>query len=572
MSRKMNIIGISPKQNASACLLQDGKLIAIGEEERFNRTKTGGGSFPISSIQYVMREGAICLDDVDYFVVAWDCAKYPEFIENFRTDNFKNRTKIDKLVDQTKTATWTPEYVEFKLETGLRMRGVSGKIPKVLYVPHHLCHAASAYYLSEFNKALILTVDGSGEENATVLWKGDGNRITKLKEINLPNSLGWFYSAITEFLGFRAYTGEGKVMGLAPYGHRDEEIRQKLQKIIKIRGEDYTIDPSYIYFDKRTHSGKFTDKLVSLLGNPRKKGHEFTQFHKNVAYAAQELLEEAINNLVLYGIKTTGLTKVCVAGGVGMNCKMNGKILELDQVDDIFVIPPSSDNGSSIGAALEVFRRLGNNPREDTWQSAYFGSSFTNEQIKSVLDYCKVKYSYHDDIEKVVATKIYEDKIVAWFQGKAEIGARALGNRSILANPLNKDMKGIINLNVKHREAFRPFCPSVLEEDASKYFENIRSAPYMIVAYQAKPGVASLLPSVVHVDNSVRPQTVSKHQNLKYWNLINEFKKLSGEAVVLNTSFNVAGEPIVNTPQDAIRCFFGTGIDVLAVGNYLMEK
>ena len=572
MNNKSNIIGIFPKENASACLLQDGKIVAVGEEERFNRIKTGGGGLPFNSIKYVLEEGNISLDDVDCIAVAWNCKKYPDYIEKYRDEHLPNRSSIDFLIEKGKTSTWNPEYIEFKLKTGLKMMGVSGELPEVKYVPHHLCHAASTFYLSEFKESLILTLDGSGEENTTVIWKGVGDKITKVKEINVPNSLGWFYSAITEFLGFRSNSGEGKVMGLAPYGNEVPIMRELFEKILKIKDNFYEVDTSYIYFDERSYSSKFTDKLVNLLGTPRKKGEKFTQFHKDVAFMAQSFLEDAVVNLVLFGIKETGLNNVCVAGGVGMNCKMNGKILEMDEVNDIFVVPPSSDNGTSIGSALQVYKSMGLNPRKQKLENVYYGPSFSNEEIKRILDYCKVKYTYCDNIEEVIAEKIYDNKIIGWFQGRMEIGSRALGNRSILANPLNKDMKDIINSNVKHREAFRPFCPSMLKEDAGKYLKDIDDAPYMIVAYQANEGVDKLLPSVVHVDNSVRPQTVTKKQNLRYWNLINEFKKLSGESVILNTSFNIAGEPIVCTPQQAIRCFFGTGIDILALGNYLIEK
>ena len=272
MNKKLNIIGIFPKENASACLLQDGKIVAVGEEERFNRIKTGGGGLPLNSIKYVLDEGNISLDDVDCIAVAWNCKKYPDYMENYRDEHLTNRSSIDFLIEKGKTATWNPEYIEFKLRTGLQMMGVSGELPEIKYVPHHLCHAASTFYLSKFKEALILTIDGSGEENTTVIWKGVGDKITKVKEINIPNSLGWFYSAITEFLGFRSNSGEGKVMGLAPYGSEVQWMRDKFEKIMKITEDSYEIDTSYIYYDERNYSAKFTDKLVDLLGNPRKKG------------------------------------------------------------------------------------------------------------------------------------------------------------------------------------------------------------------------------------------------------------------------------------------------------------
>jgi len=566
MESRNYILGIFPNKNSSACLLKNGEIIAVGEEERFNRIKTTS-SLPIQSIRYVLKEASISFKEVDHIAIAWDCLKYPNHMDNFRSRELKGRTELDELIDQIKTTNWNPNYLEFQLQTQ-----IGETLPPIHYIPHHRSHAASTYYLSGFDESLILTIDGSGEEHATIIWYGSGTNIEKVKEINLPNSLGWFYSAITEFLGFKAYTGEGKVMGLAPYGNDVKEIKEKLRKIIQIKEDSYTIDPSYIYFDKRTKSNKFTDKLTDLLGTPRNHGEDFTQYHKDIAFCVQDLLEEAVENLVRWGIKQTGLKNICIAGGVGMNCKMNGKIRSMKEVDDVFVIPPSSDNGASIGSALQLYKDLGFNPKQYKMQHAYYGPSFSNEEIKHVLDYCKVNYTYHKDIEKVTAEKIYKNKIIGWFQGRMEIGSRALGNRSILGNPLNEDMKDIINSQVKHRESYRPFCPSMLQEDANKYLKNIESAPFMIVAYDAKDGIKEKLPAVVHEDNSVRPQTVCKEDNKRYWNLINEFKSLSGESVILNTSFNIAGEPVVCTPQDAVRCFYGTGIDVLVIGNYLIEK
>tara|TARA_R100000008_G_C3583729_1_gene170538 strand:- start:8 stop:1738 length:1731 start_codon:yes stop_codon:yes gene_type:complete len=570
----VNIIGLYTNVNASACLLKSGQIVAVGEEERFNRIKANWTkSLPIQSIKYVLSEGHMTLDDIDYIAIGWDLNKYPDFMNSYVNKNLQGRSEIDKIIHDVNISHWNPDYFKFRLEISLSKAGVKGKMPEIRFLNHHLTHAASTFYLSPFSEATVITVDGSGEENATCVWKGSGDFLEKIHEINVPNSLGWFYSAITEYIGFKAYSGEGKTMGLAPYGNDVKEIREALEKIIQIEGHNYTIDPSYIYFSDRTHSFKFTDKLVRLLGQPpRKHGEEFTQFHKDVAFVTQDLLEEAVTNIVNYGVKETGFRNVCVAGGVGMNCKMNGKIQNMEEVDDVFVIPPSSDNGTSIGAALALYAEEGYGCRDYELEHVYYGPKYKPSEIEKILRYTKVPHVLCQDAERKAAELIYENNIVAWYQGAMEIGSRALGNRSILANPLNQNMKDKINHDVKHREAFRPFCPSMLEEDAPFYLDGIKSAPYMIVAYDALPGIKELLPSVVHHDNSVRPQTVTEDSNWRYWNLINEFKKLSGHGVVLNTSFNIAGEPIVCTPQEAIRCFYGTGIDYLFIGDYMIAK
>ena len=569
----INIIGIfMDGPNPSACLLKDGKLIAMCEEERFVRVKKANGYLPIQSIKFCLKDGNVRLRDISYIAIAWEHEKYPKFIKEFNAKYFKDRTKIDYIVEQIHSGMFDPDYVKFKLQTSLKMAGITDELPKVKFIPHHLCHAASTYYLSGFNEATILTIDGSGEENATVIWQSKGAEITKIKEINLPNSLGWFYSAITEFLGFKSYSDEGKTMGLAPYGKENLEIRSKLTKILKICDGEYTVDGSYIYFDKRTYSSRFTDKVVDILGKPHVTGTEFNEYYKDIAYETQYLLEKAVESLVTFAIKKTCVKKLCIAGGIGMNCKMNGKISRMDLVEELFVIPASSDEGTSLGAALGVFKQLGGNPQKNILTHVYFGPHFSNEEIKKVLENSKLEYNYCENIEKIVAQKLAEDKIVGWFQGKMEFAARALGNRSILANPLNKNMKNILNAKVKHREVFRPFCPSLLSEDKDIYLKNAKEAPFMIVAYDVKDDKKDVIPGVVHVDNTVRPQTVRREDNERYWNLLHEFKKITNVSVILNTSFNVMGEPIVCTPEEAIRCFFGTGVDCLAIGNYLLEK
>jgi len=402
------------------------------------------------------------------------------------------------------------------------------------------------------------------------MWIGNKEGVFKLpKEYTIPNSIGWFYSCITEFLGFRGHSDEGKTMGLAPYGKENLWVREQLENIFKIEPNgDYEIDATYIYFGKRTRSTRFTQKFMDIFGEPHIAGTPFSDLHKDIAYEAQRLLEIATQQLVRQLISTTNIKNVCIAGGVGMNCKMNGVINQMEEVDQLFVFPASSDEGTAIGAAMAINQDMQGFKLDHT----SYGPEYSNEDIKRLLDELKLKYTYYEDIDKEVAKRIANNQIVGWFQGRMEFGARALGNRSILANPMNKDIKDIINNKVKNRESFRPFCPSLLYEDKDKYLINCKEAPFMIVAYYAKPGIKELIPAVVHVDNTVRPQTVRKEVKPLYWNLINEFKKITGEGIILNTSFNVRGEPIVCNPLDAVRCFYGTGMDAVAIGNYLLEK
>jgi len=562
--------------NPAACLIKDGKLISVAEEERFVRIKKAIHHQPINAIKYCIDNENITMKDIKMIAVAWDHTKYPKFMTEFNKKNLKNRSDIDYMTETNHNILHDYNYNKFNLHINLSKVGLldDGYCPPIVSVPHHKSHAFGAYLMSSFNECSILVIDGSGEEKTTTFWIGEKNQVKQLKEFVIPNSIGWFYSCITEFLGFKGHSDEGKTMGLASYGKENLNIRKKLNKIISYDDKgNYTVDSTYIYFDKRTRSTRFTDKLMDELGEPHLPGTPFTDLHKDIAYETQDILEDLVTKLVRQLINKTGIRKLCIAGGVGMNCKMNGVINQMDIVDELFVFPASSDEGTSIGAALYVAYKHMTTPKtKETLSHTSYGPEFSNEEIKETLDELKLKYEYHDNIDKVVGKLLSQDNIIGWFQGRMEFGARALGNRSILANPSNKDMKDKINNRVKHREPFRPFCPSLLYEDKDIYLENAKDAPFMIVAYDAKEGIKERVPSVVHVDNTVRPQLVKKEVKPLYWNMINEFKKLTGEGIVLNTSFNIRGEPIVCKPIDAIRCFYGTGMDYLAIGNYLVSK
>ena len=570
----MNILGIFMEgPNTGACLFSDGKLIAMAEEERFIPQKTASEKFPSSSIAFCLKKASLKLTDIHTVATAWDHDFYPtkmdEYMQSLDGRDLDPLAKRAETIIHNKLA---PDLALFNIKIGLKKIDPNAN-PKIKWFPHHKAHAASVHYMSGFDESACLVMDGSGENLATTTWHGQGDELNPVNEWKLPNSLGWFYSALTEWLGFKAYSGEGKVMGLAAYGKPDNEIAEKLKKVCWLNTDgDYEVDPTYIYFGERNYSKKFTDKLVDLLGPPRLPESELNDFYINAAYETQKVLENISISIARKLLKQTGTKNLCVSGGVAMNCKMNGLLSNLDGVENIFINPASHDSGTALGAALLAYKELGQSPRKTKLEHAYWGPDFTDEEIEEKLKHCNLKYRKVDDISKECAKFLNESKIIGWFQGRAEFGARALGSRSIIANPTNKDMKDIVNARVKYREGFRPFAPSMIEEVKDKYMVDPKDSPFMILAYQFKDEFKENFPSVVHVDGSVRPQTVSKEYNPRYWNLINEFGKLSGHPIIINTSFNVRGEPIVNTPLDAIRCFFSTGMDVLAIGSFVIVK
>ena len=570
----MNVIGIfMAGPNTAACLFSNGQLVAMAEEERFVRVKTASEYFPAQSIKYCLREGGLFLTDIHTVALAWDYNKYPAEVEKTMR-NIPGR-KLDQLADIHE------DIIHMKLSPDLTLLNVNVALktidpkaaPKIKFFSHHKCHAASVHYLSDFEDSAVLVMDGSGEDVATTTWHGQGDELNLLNEWKLPDSLGWFYASMTEWLGFKAYSGEGKVMGLAAYGNPLPGVREKLKEFcVPDEEEVYRIDPTFVYYGKHSYSRKFTDKLVDLLGKPRTPESELDDYYINVAYETQKQLEDVSIELTQRLLQSTQSKNLCVSGGVAMNCKMNGLLSNLKGVENIFINPASYDAGTALGAALLAIKDLEYCPRETHLSHAYWGPSFKDEDIESVLKHCGLKYKKHSDIAGKTAKLLSEGKIIGWFQGRAEFGARALGARSILGNPMNADMKNIINAQVKYREGFRPFAPSMIAEVAKKYMINPQHSPFMILAYQFKDEFKDLFPSIVHVDDSVRPQTVTKDSNPLYWDMINKFGEKTGHPIVLNTSFNIRGEPIVSTPLEAVRCFYSTGMDALAIGAFLLQK
>lgn len=571
----MYILGILPfGYDPSACLLRDNKIIAMVEEERFIRIKHAYDHFPINAINFCLSYAKKSLDEIDYISIGWNARKYPNSMLKFyfKTWTSHKRIGLGALLWEFKSLIYhSPESHISRIKSGISKWGYNGNCPEIQFIPHHLSHAASAYFCSGFKEASILTLDGHGEENCTVAWKGKNNDITQIYEFNIPNSLGWFYAAFTEYLGFKAHNGEGKVMGLAPYGEFQKNIFNKMQKVINSANNGgYLIDPQYLIHGTHLHNKKFTDNLVILFGKPRKREGEINPVYQNIAYAAQMSLEQSAINLVKDLIARTSIHKLCISGGIGYNCKMNGKLLKLDCVDDIFIQPMSGDNGTSLGSALVLYDRLGG---EFTFkmEDVYLGPEYSNEEIEIILKKNKIPYEYHDDISGICAELLSKGQVIGWFQGRMEVGPRALGNRSILADPRNAEMKDIVN-KFKRREPWRPFAPSLLAESVDEFFINPSPSPFMILTFDVKPEKIKEIPAVVHIDGTTRPHTVEKRLNPIYWKLIKNFEEEAGVPIILNTSFNVRGEPIVCTPQDAINNFINTSLDGLAMGNYLIRK
>jgi carbamoyltransferase len=581
----MNVLGLfASGPNTSACLLKNGEVIAFAEEERFTRVKLASGAIPTRSAGFCLKEGGITLADLDCITVGWAMNKYPEMMQKFYAENMNHPAKDEysKIYEGISLAEKNPVYFTRKIEMAFRRGGYQGKFPKVIYHHHHLSHAYSVFYPSPFEEAILLIVDGSGEELGTSIWIGRGDEIKLHKEIKLPHSLGFYYAALTEYLGFSVFTGEGKVMGLAPYGKPDLELRKKLDKLLWIEGDEYRVDPEYIYFAPRTHSFRHTDKLTELLGQlPRVPESKISDWHINLAWETQHKLEEVVKHLVREAIKQTGINNVCIAGGVAMNCKMNGVVSNMEEVGQCFVIPASTDAGCSLGSAILQSRDVPGIREKTRKLSVYSGPQFSNEQIKALLDEAKIrryeKFS-DDELFEYVGKRLADGAIIGWFQGRMEVGARALGNRSILANPAYPDMKDKINREVKHREYFRPFAPAVMAEHAPEYFRIKNHQQYepfhtwMLQAAQVLPEKEKEIPAVVHADKSIRPQVVSANSNPRFHRLLSAFKKHSGVPVLLNTSFNVRGEPIICRPDEALRCFASNGLDMLVMQNYVLEK
>lgn len=563
----MIILGINGwytrSHDPSACMVKDGKILVMAEEERFIRQKYAVEKLPLNAISFCLSESKLKLDDIDIVAFGWD------YREKYKLRKMKFKYSDEEILD----IIFPQNFFRYK------------KKPRLVIVPHHMAHAASTFFTSGFNEAAILIIDGQGENESTTIAHGKGNKISILKSFPIQDSLGYFYESINKYIGFH-YLDSGKTMGLAPYGKAGIDFKN-----IKINNKGYSINfpqalqynPSHLD-EQEALVALWHKELKKYLKSPNETKIVFNkdknkietiftapQNYKNLAASAQYVLEKTVNHLAEITVKTTKTTNLCLSGGVALNCVANGKLLQNTTIDELFIFPCANDAGVSAGAALYAASLYDKKTNFAKLSHTYFGPKYTNKEVEQILKAGKIKYKKLKDICKQSALLLAKDKIIGWFQGGMEIGPRALGNRSILASPCRKSNWKNVN-RIKGRELWRPLAPSIMDEYKSEYFNDAIYSPFMLNAFQVKKHKRAIIPAVVHIDGSTRPQTVSKNANKKFWNLISHFYKITGVPVILNTSFNGPGEPIVCSPQDALRTFYSSGLDYLIINDYIISK
>ncbi|WP_259067175.1 carbamoyltransferase [Mucilaginibacter sp. X4EP1] len=595
------ILGISAYyHDSAAALIINGAIVAAAQEERFSRIKNDAG-FPDQAIAYVLQEGGIDFDELTS-IVFYDkpLLKFERLLETYHAFAPFGLLSFAKAIP-----IWIKEKLFIKRSIKKKCNALGKKDIPILFAEHHLSHAASAYYPSPFNEAAILTIDGVGEWATTTICRGTENKIEILKELRFPHSIGLLYASFTYYLGFTINSGEYKVMGLAPYGNPNSiqvsGFKQKiLAELVDIR-EDGSILLNMDYFSFATGLKMTNNKKWELLFGFKRRApeSEIEQQHINLALAIQQVTELIVIKLAKTARDITGCKNLVMAGGVALNCVANSKIEAEGIFDNMWIQPAGGDAGGALGAAYAALFTGSKDKREtlfnDRMKGAYLGPEYTDKDVLRLINNQNIPYVFFDDfadLTLVVSQKIADGKVVGWFQGRMEFGPRALGNRSILGDPRNPEMQNIINTKIKSRESFRPFAPAVLEEDISRYFTPGKSSPYMLFTAMLKdslrkeePGnyadlklydrlnfIRADIPAVIHVDYSARIQTVNKKSNPKFWQLINDFKNLTGCVMLINTSFNVRDEPIVCTPGDAYKDFITTEMDYLVLGNFLLTK
>ncbi|MEO9884478.1 MAG: carbamoyltransferase [Balneola sp.] len=599
----MNILGISAfYHDSAACLIQDGKIVAAAQEERFTRIKHDA-AFPENAVKYCLEHSGLSIDEMDA-IAFYDkpFLKFERLLETYLSFAPKG---VRSFV--TAIPVWLKEKMFLKkliYDSLKEIEDYDKSDVTLLFPEHHLSHAASAFYPSRFEEAAILTIDGVGEWATASICHGKGNEIKILRELKFPHSLGLLYSAFTYYLGFKVNSGEYKLMGLAPYGNPESELLQDYitkikSELVDIR-EDGSIWLNQKYFDYATGLRMVKDrKWEELFGFPRREDEvELEQHEADLALAIQMVTEEIVILMAKEAKKLTGAKAICMAGGVALNCVANGKLQNEGIFDDVYIQPAAGDAGGAVGAALAAQyiyfedKRAPETP--DSMQGAYLGPDFHKIDVERPLRKFKPVFNElkGSELYEKVAEILDNGNVVGWFSGRMEFGPRALGGRSIIADPRRVDMQKKLNLKIKYRESFRPFAPSVLAEHASDYFDMKSDSPYMLLVQPVKEEIRNTLPdgynemplreklaiersefpAITHIDFSARIQTVHKETNSEYWNLINAFKERTGCGLVVNTSFNVRGEPIVCTPEDAYRCFMNTEMDYLVIGEYVFAK
>ena len=591
----MNIVGVSAYYHDSAAtLIVDGEITAAAQEERFTRIKHDP-SYPENAVKFCLRQAGLDFSDIDYFLF-YDkpILKFERLLETYLAYAPRGFSSFSKAI---------PLWLKRKLKIRSDIRGRLTKDfkGKLLFSEHHESHAASAFFPSPFEEAAVLTIDGVGEWATATLANGVGNKLEFISELRFPHSLGLIYSAFTYHTGFKVNSGEYKLMGLAPYG-TPVYVDAIKENIVDIR-EDGSIWMDMSYFNYCQGLTMTSSKFDGIFGPPRARESEITQREMNMAASVQVVTEEIVLKMARHARSVTGSKNLCMAGGVALNCVANGKIVEEGIFDHVWIQPAAGDAGGALGAALLCWHQLLNNERipdlGDSQRGSLLGPSFTNDDIKKRLDALDAKYDFiskEDVLLDRVASLMADGNVVGWFQGRMEFGPRALGARSIIGDARNEKMQTTMNLKIKYRESFRPFAPCVLAEDVSDYFELETESPYMLLVAPVKKERRRLIsedesvlmsdfdlrkrvnvsrsdiPAVTHVDYSARVQTVDERRHGRYYRLIKEFKRKTGCSVIINTSFNIRGEPIVHTPEDAFNCFINTEMDVLVLENCLLLK
>ena len=582
----MVILGLNAYHgDSSACIVIDGQVLAAIEEERITRIKHWAG-LPIHSIKYCLEACNLTISDVDYISINRDPQK--NLVRKLFYCTFKNpniRKILERLNNRSKIRGLSHEI---SINFGVSEKSIERKIKNI---EHHLAHLSSSFFVSNFNTAAVVSVDGFGDFASTAWGIGFQNKISIEKRIYFPHSLGIFYLAITQYLGFNNYGDEYKVMGLAPYGDTSEISKMRNIVLLKKNGA-FELNLDYFFHHIKNIPmvwdngepliGKiYSEKFVELFGPARKKGEPLAQLHKNIAASAQLMYEEVFFHILNHVQKKSSMTNLALSGGCAMNSVANGKIFSNTNFKEVYIQSAAGDSGGSIGAAFAVWNQELNMPRKFFMNHSYFGPKYSNDEIGKILINYQNKTSdklfsiilEEDDAELInkVAYEISKGSVIGWFQGRMEWGPRALGNRSILGDPRRVDMKEILNAKIKKRESFRPFAPSILANKVNEWFEINYPVPFMLQVFQVKEEKRSLIPAVTHINGSGRLQSVTPDQNLRYYNLINKFYEITGVPILLNTSFN-ENEPIVCTPEEAIDCFLRTQMDILVLNNYIIER
>lgn len=604
-----SILGISAfYHDAAAAIVVDGKIVAAAQEERFTRKKHTP-DFPINAIRYCLDEAGLSIDELDA-VVFYDkpLLKFERLLQTYYSFAPKGLISFLKAIP-----VWLDEklFLKKKIYDGLRqVEEYNKNLVTLLFTPHHLSHAASAFYPSPHERAAVLTIDGVGEWSTASIGIGEGNKLSLIKEMQFPHSVGLLYSAFTYYLGFTVNSGEYKLMGLAPYGNPTSQETERFKKLIETElvqiQQDGSVWLNQSYFNYATGLRMVNEKKwEKLFGLKRRKPEaELLPSHCNLALAIQEVTEEIVLRMAAEAKRLTGATVCCLAGGVALNCVANGKLLRKRIFSDLYIQPAAGDAGGALGAAMAIYyqyfeleRKLPTTAAQfqDAMQGSYLGPSYSTQEIERMNKKVKANARFIQSVEEltsIIASELANGKVVGWFQGRMEFGPRALGNRSILGDPRDFEMQKKLNLKIKYREGFRPFAPSVLAEDVSTFFELNSPSPYMLMVAPIQQSIRFPLPvnfqelplwdrlyykrsqlqAITHLDYSARIQTVHNETNPRYYQLLQSFKKLTGVGVLVNTSFNVRGEPIVCAPYDAYRCFMSTEMDWLVIGDFIYKK